>query len=139
MDAGIEQFHHILPPLSVAATFHIRMGQLIHNHDLWVYAQNSIEIHLFHLLTFVEHLLAGDDGQPFQRFHRVRTAMRLHIAYPYVRTLAKHLTGILQHPVGFAHPGYHADVDLEPAPMRSTYQVEKIACIIFHIHIFLLR
>ena len=80
MDAGIEQFHHILPPLGVAATFHIRMGQLIYNHDLWVYTQNSIEIHLFHLLTFVEHLLAGDNGQPFQCFHRVGTAVRLHIA-----------------------------------------------------------
>ena len=60
-DAGIEQFHHILPSFGVAAAFHIGVGKFIHYHDVGMNLQDGIKIHLLNLLTLIEHLLSRNN------------------------------------------------------------------------------
>ena len=82
--------------------------------------KNRLQIHFLQFLSFVENLLARNYRQSFQLRLCAGTPVSFHISYLYVNAIVHHLVCFLQHPVGFSHTGYHANVYLEFTTARTT-------------------
>ena len=133
-DTRFEDIHYILPTLFVFATFYIGMRQLIHDDNFGVNAQNCLQVHLLHFLSFIKRLTARYLGQPIYQRLCFDPSMCLYITYLYVDATAKQLVCLLKHPVRFAYTGNHTDVDLEVTTARLFQQVEKVLYTLFPVH-----
>ena len=58
--------------------------------------------------------------------HRIGTAVGLHNADDNVGPLLNEPLPFLQHPVGLAHAGRKAEIDLEPAALLLANQAQKM-------------
>ncbi len=117
VDAGLQQFLHVLITLAVAAARGVGVGQFVHQGHLRPTSEDGVEVHFFqhdaaildapprHLLQ-IAHLCQG-----------VGPAMRFDDADDDVDALLFEALRFLQHLVGLADAGREAQINLEPAPL----------------------
>jgi len=125
-DSRVENLHHVLPALGIAAAFDIGVRQFVHDHDLGMQVQDGLHVHLVELFSLIEELASGNQRQTRDEGLGLRTAVRLDIADLYVHPGIEQLMGLLQHAVGLSHTGAHADVDFEFSPVRPFDQLQKV-------------
>ena len=133
-DSGVEQLHHVLPPFGIAAAFDVGVGQLVHDHDFGMEVQDGLRVHLFQLLALVEEPAARHERKPFGEGFRFGAAVRFDVTDADVHACVEQLMRLLQHAVGLAYPGAHADVYLELSPVRAADQLQKPLNAAFLVH-----
>ena len=133
-DPRIEQLHHVLPALGIAAAFDIGVRQFVHDHDLGMQVQDGLRVHLLEFLAFVEEPAARHEGKPCDEGFRFGTAVRFDKSDADVHACVEQLMRFLQHAVTLTHPGTHADVDFELAPVRAADQIQEPLNTAFLVH-----
>ena len=98
----------------------------VNDHDLGMQVDDALRIHLLELLAFVKELAARNERKPCDEGFRFRTTVRFNVSDTHIDTCIEQLVCLLQHPVGFAHTGAHADIDLKLAAMRLLDQIETV-------------
>ena len=110
-DPPVQDVLDVLVALAVARLGQIRMRELVDERELGSAPDHSVDVHLG------EHRTA--DGGPKMRHHlealgergRLGPVVRLEVADHDVDALPRGLLALLQHPVGLADPGRHAEQD----------------------------
>ena len=125
-DTRVEDLHHVLPPFGICAALDVGVRQFVDHDDIGVEVDDGLHIHLFELLALVEELAARNERKPFGEGFRFGTAVRLDVTDLDVHACVEQLVRLLQHAVGLAHAGTHADVDLEFPAVRGFDQGEKV-------------
>ena len=136
VDAFVQKVHHVLPTLFVTTAFYVGMRQFVHDDYFGMDADDTLQIHFFQFLAFVEYPAAGDDGQACKESFRPGTSVGFDVADLHVYAVVQQVVGFLEHPVRLAHTGYHADVNLELATTGFLYQVEEVLHVLFSVHTF---
>ncbi|KAG1242619.1 hypothetical protein G6F68_016108 [Rhizopus microsporus] len=84
VDAGVQQFHHILPAPLVAAARRVAMGQFVHQHQCGMPGQHGVQVHLLQGVAVVGHFLQRQLRQAFQQRLGIGAAMGFHQAHHQV-------------------------------------------------------
>ena len=117
VDAALEQFQDVLPPLLVAAAWRVGVRQLVERgapsgrRASARSRSNSAEGG-----PAVGDLTARQDLEPLEQRRRLRTSVRLDAADHHVDALRLQAQGGLQHREGLADPGRVAEEDLQGGP-----------------------
>ena len=121
-------------PFGIAAAFDVGVGQFVHDHDFGMEVQDGLRVHLFQLLALVEEPAARHERKPFGEGFRFGAAVRFDVTDADVHACVEQLMRLLQHAVGLAYPGAHADVYLELSPVRAADQLQKPLNAAFLVH-----
>ena len=113
MDAGLQQFLHILIPFCVAAARRVRMGQLIHQNQMGFSLQRQIQIELPQPKPMVLDLCRRKRLQPLQQGQGIRPGVGLDISNDNVNALLLGLMGRFQHGVCFSDSRGVSEEDFE--------------------------
>ena len=76
VDAGVEQFQHVLIALLVAAEGRVGMRQLIDDRQLWAALENGVEIHLFDNHAAILDTLARHHFESLDQRRGIEPVMR---------------------------------------------------------------
>ena len=120
VDAGIQQFHHVLPAALVAAAWHVAMRQFVHQRHRRPACQHRIQVELFeHANRAVRrHVLAADARKHLESFEQrlgFDAAMGFDQANHHVHALFRELARSRQHRVGLADARGRAQEQGQPA------------------------
>ena len=115
VDAGGEQFEHILVAFAVAAAVDVGVGQLVNQDDGGPAGKDGIDIHLLEDGALVLELAAGDAFQLAGELGDAFATVGFNDAGNDVLAATGATLGLAQHAVGFAHAGGVAEKDLEDA------------------------
>ena len=124
VDAGLEQFLHVLPALLVPRSGDVRVRELIDERHLGPPGQHGVDVHLVEGRATV--------GQPPARYHfqaldlrgGVRPAVRLHEGHDDVGAPLDAPVALAEHGEGLAHPGGRAEVDPQLATAAGARLVQ---------------
>ncbi len=105
IDAGVEQFLHILPAPLVAAAGRVAVGELIDQHQRRAPCQQRVQVHFVEDAAAVLHALPRLHGQPVQQRRGFRPAMGLDHPDHHLAALLLQLARARQHRVSLADPG----------------------------------
>ncbi len=130
VDAGPQQFLHILIALTVAAARRIGMGQLVYEHDLRGALKGSVQIEFPQRDPTVLDRSGFHNLQAVQKSKRVGTGVGLYIAHHDVGTSLLGPVRLGEHGIGLAHPGRIAEEHLQLTARRSRRTL-PIACGLF--------
>ena len=111
IDPRPQQLLDVLIPLGVAAAGGGGVGQLIHQQQLGVAGQGTVQVKLLQGDALVRHGFGGQDLQPLQQRHGLRPGVGLNIAGHHVNPRLLGTVGGLQHGVGLPHAGGIAKKD----------------------------
>ena len=103
VDPGPQQFLHILVPLGMTAAPRVRMGQFIHQDQLWSARQGSVQVKLPQPDPPVVDRCRRERLKPLQQCQGIRPGVGLDIAGDNVDPLFLGLMGGLQHGVCFSN------------------------------------
>ena len=101
------------------------MGQLIDHHVLRLARQNRVAVHLLEDGAAIGDLAQRNPFQVADQRRGLRALMGLDQAQYHVVILGAQLMGLFEHPVGLAHPGSAAQVNLELAPGRFGFKTQE--------------
>ncbi len=107
----------ILVALGMPRAGRIRVGELVHQHQLRLAADDRVDVHLGQGDAVIFHLPARQDFQCFDQLLRLRPVVSFDVAHHHVHALLLALVGGFQHGIGLAHAGHIAQKDLEPAAL----------------------
>ena len=125
VDARVEQFQHVLVALRVARAGRVGVREFIHHDERRMPERERIEIHFLEHCALVLELRAGQNGEPFEQRLRLLAPVRFDHADDHLHALLRLLLRGLQHCVGLAHAGAHAEENLQPpAPRRITFLLD---------------
>ena len=111
------------------------MGQFVHDDDLGVQVDDGLRVHLLQFLALVEEPAARHERKPFDEGFRFGAAVRFDVADADINACIEQLAGLLQHAVGLAYAGAHADVDLELPAVRTPDQFQEPLDAVFFLHL----
>ena len=115
IDAGPQQFLHVLVALGMAAIGRIGVGEFVDDQQRRLQRQRAVEVELLHGVTMVELRTAGQDLEPVEQRQGLGASVRLDEAHHDRHPLALQLARGGQHRIGLADAGRGTDEDLEPA------------------------
>lgn len=105
IDADVQELLHVLPPLGVADSRNVGVGQLVDQCDLGAAGQDRVEIHLGEERTAVAQRTAGHRLQAVGHGRGRPTAMRLDEADDHIRTPCAQPLTLGEHGVRLPDPG----------------------------------
>ena len=114
IDSGPQQLLNILIPFEVAASCGIAVCQLVHQNQLWVPFQCSIQVKLPKVDAAVFHLPGGQLFQSFQQSQCVRTGVSFDIANYHIYSLSLCQMRCLKHGKCFTDSSCIAEENLQP-------------------------
>ena len=114
-DAVVEQLLDVLPALLVLRAGGVRVRQLVDEGDVGLAADHRLGVHLLERDALVLDSLARHDLQVADRLDRLWPAVGLDEADDDVGASLLAPVSLLQHRVGLADAGSHAEVDPQPA------------------------
>ena len=117
IDAGIEQFEHVLPALAVPAAGGVGMGQLIHENEPRLPRQRGVEVELLQYAALVVDCTTRKDGEALGQARGLAPAMGLDHADHDVHPLGLTRARGLEHGVGFSHARGRAKEQFQPAAL----------------------
>ena len=112
VDAGIENFTHILPAFAMAQAGGVGMGEFVHQEELWAAGEGGVEIEFFEDLAAIGDFLAGQHLDAADRFYGAGTAVRFDDAGDDVEAGCAFVVGGGEHFPGFADAGGGAEENL---------------------------
>ena len=115
INSGIQQFLNILITLGVPTSFHIGMGQFVHQNQLRFSLQRTINIKLTESDSPVIHLSNRKLLQAIEQCHCLRSGMGFNISGNHVHTAFFCLMRSLQHGIGFSYTGSVTEEDFQLA------------------------
>ncbi len=115
-DARFEQLLDVLPALGVPGARSVGVGQLVHQHQLRVALEGSVEVELAQLHSPVIPPRRREYLQPLHQHFGLHPAVRLHIPYDHFSAGGRQLLCGVQHGIGLAHAGHVTEEDLQAAP-----------------------
>ncbi len=118
IDAGIEQFHHILPALGVARAGVVGVRQLIDQQQRGAAQQRGIEIELRERDAAMLQPLRRQDLQAFEQRLGFRAAVQLDIADDHVDARGGLLARGFEHGIGLADARRRAEKYLQMTARR---------------------
>ncbi|MNO58261.1 hypothetical protein D3C76_488160 [compost metagenome] len=128
VDAGGEQFLHVLPALGMAAAGCVGVRQLVNQGQGWRRAEQAVQVHFFKrdaAVIAAQQWLLGHAAE--QRFG-FGAAVGLDHPGQHLHALALLGVGGLQHGVGLAHPGCGAEKHLQPAAPSARQVGQQRVC-----------
>ena len=117
IQAGVEQFHHVLPAFGMARFGGVGVGEFVHQHQLRPPAQRAVEIEFRELHAPVFAGAAGQQRQAFGEGVGFLAPVGFEVTDDDVAPGGEFPAGGGEHGVGLAHAGAHAEKDLEPAAL----------------------
>jgi predicted transcriptional regulator len=124
VDAGIQQFHHVLPTALVAAAGDVAMRQFVHQRDPRLAGEQGVEIKFLQRAALMLDAPARQHVESVQQRLRLHAAVRLDQADDHVGALLLQFAPARQHRVGLAHTGCSAEEDGQP-PAALALQLAK--------------
>ena len=115
VDAGGEQFLNVLPAFFVTTAGGVGVGQFVHQHQLRLGREQTVEVHFLELHATVFRAHQRQLRQAAEQRFGFGAAMGFDHAGDDFHTLAQLGVGRLQHGVGLADTGRGAEENLEPA------------------------
>ena len=115
VDAGRPKFLDILPAFDMARAGGVGMGEFVHDGEAGAAREHGLQIQFPQLRAAVGDQLAGNNGQPFKQKLGFLASVGLGERDHHVHPLGVSLARRLQHGVGLAHAGRHAEEYLQPA------------------------
>ncbi len=111
IDAGRQQFIHILPALGMAHARNIGMRQLVDQNQIRMAQQCSVQIEFTQRLAAINDCPRRQDLQALEQRGGFHPAMGLDHPDQHYAALARSLTRGDQHGVGLADPGRRAEIN----------------------------
>ena len=133
VDAGLEQFLHVLPALLVARSGDVRVRELVHERHLGPARQHGVDVHLVERRAAVGQAPAGHHLQALDLRGGVRPAVRLHEGHDDVGAPLGAPVALAEHGEGLAHPGSRAEVDPQLAAAAAN-RLGQAARVIRFVH-----
>ena len=115
IDAGLEQFLHVLPAFGVAFTGQVGMGEFVDQQQGRRPLECRIEIEFVQARPAMLHLPQRQHLQTLQQGFGFRAPVRFDIAGHHVNALGLALAGRLKHRVSLADAGGGTEKNLQPA------------------------
>ena len=139
IDPRPQQLLDVLIPLGVAAAGGVGVGQLIHQQQLGVAGQGTVQVKLLQGDALVRHGFGGQDLQPLQQRHGLRPGVGLNIAGHHVnpRLLARWAASAWRRS---SHAGGIAKKDFQSSPkgavriLDAAQQLLRIRPSVFFLH-----
>ena len=116
VDAGVPDGLHILPALRPHGAGGVRVGQLVHEDHGGSADHHGLGVHLLDDDAAVLDAASGDDLEALHQGTHDGSPVRLHEAHRDVGAPVGATMALLQHAIGLADTGRHAQVDAQPAP-----------------------
>ncbi len=113
VDAGVQQFLHVLPALGVARARRVGVRQLVDECDLRSAGEHGVEIHLLEGGAAVGDPGARHDLKTLDQLGGVLASVGLHEAHHHVGAPLGSPVALTEHVVGLAHAGGVAEIDPE--------------------------
>ena len=111
VDPGGEDLVDVLVALLVAHPGRVRVRELVDQRELGRARDHRVDVHLLELELAERAAQARHDLEPLGERGRLRPVVRLEVADHDVAALRLRLPALLEHPVGLADPGRHAEQD----------------------------
>ena len=111
IDAGAEQFFHVLPAFGVARAGRIAMGQFVHQHHGRTAAQGGVEVEFAERELAMLQRGARQLLQAMEQLGGFRAAVGFHYPGQHVAAQGGFALRRGEHGTGLAHPGVGAEVD----------------------------
>ena len=115
VDAGGDQFGHILPPLVVAAAGRVGVRQLVDQQQAGVAREGRVGIELLEHLAAIGDLFAGQHGEGADHCGGVGAAVGFDDTDQHIQPGVAHARGGGEHFPGFTHAGGGAEEHFQPA------------------------
>ena len=125
VDSRREQFLDVLVALFMLGAGDVGMRQFVDHRDFRLARQDRVDIHLLQRHAAVVDLAERNHFQVAHLGHGLRAPMRFDEAEHHVDALVAELMRLFEHPIGLAHPGRTAEINLEPALALFSDQVEE--------------
>ena len=119
IDAGVEQFVDVLPPLWVAAARDVGVRELVDQRDLRCPSKNRVDVHLSEPGVAVHEVLSRHDLQPLGHGRGARPAVRLEEADHNVGTAGPTTLPLAEHGERLAHARGGSEVDAQRPAAHS--------------------
>ena len=115
IDAGVEQFLHVLPAFGMPAIGSVAVSELVDDDQLGLARQRRVEIEFLDRAATVLDRAPRQDFKPMNERARLGAAVGLDQADDDIDPLVLEAPRVLQHRVGLADAGRGAEEDLQPA------------------------
>ena len=120
IDAGVEQFHHVLPAPFVAAAGRVAMRELIDQRHRRLAREQCVDVEFVERACLavggrIFDALARQQLQAFEQGRGFRAAVGFHQAHDHVDPTPLEFTRTRQHGVGLAHARRRAEEHGQPA------------------------
>ncbi len=138
VDTGVEQFLDVLPALVVAPAGDVGVGELVDQGDLGAAGDHRLGVHLGELRAPVAAVQPGQHLQAFEQVLGVPPGVALDVGDDHVGAAFLPAPGLVQHPVGLAHPGGRTEQHFQAAPAApGAHVVRGIVVLVRHLRRFL--
>ncbi|MDQ0622427.1 hypothetical protein QFZ39_001637 [Paraburkholderia graminis] len=121
VDAGVEQFIHVLPALQMPRALHVRMREFVDEYQLRLAGQRRVEVELAELATAIFDVRERQHVETFEQRRRFATPMRFGDADHHVRTFVATATRRLQHRIRLADARRCAEENLQLAALTLLF------------------
>ena len=124
--AGVEQFGHVLPAFRVTRAGGVRVREFIHEDKLRMPREGGVEIKFGECDAAMFELAAGNLRQAFGERVRFLASVRLNVTDDHVAPGGQFASRGIEHGVGLAHAGAHAEKNLKLAAfLRGFLALER--------------
>lgn len=121
IDAGAQQFFHVLPAFRVARAGHVAVGQFIHQQHGGSALQGGVEVEFGEGKVAVQAVGAGQLFKAVEQVGGFLAAVGFHHAGEYVTAQADFPLRRVEHGAGLAHTGVGAEVDTQFAAQGGLF------------------
>ena len=124
VDARVQDLVDVLVTLLVAHPRGVRVGELVDQRQFRRATDHRVGVHLLQLQGPVLRAQARHDLEPLRERRGLGPVVRLEVADHDVPAFGLRLPALLQHPVGLAYAGGHAEQDpVAATPIHAPKQV----------------
>ena len=120
INAGVQQFEHVLVTFGVAGAGRIGVGELIHQRELRTARQHRVQVHLRERDAAIVAAEARDDRQALGQRIGFLAPVGLDVTDDDVPTGGQLTSRGFEHRVGLADARGHAEEDLQLAPLLAS-------------------
>ncbi|MCY1165432.1 hypothetical protein D9M73_53380 [compost metagenome] len=126
IDAGLQQFLHVLPAFGMARALDVTVRQLIHQQHPRLARQRSVQVKLLEQSPPVRHIAQRQGLKPRQQFCRVVTAVCFDHSHQHITARPALALGGAEHGVGFTHASAGAKINAQLAAARTRFVTAQL-------------
>ena len=116
VDAGVDEFQHVLPALHVARARRVGVRQFVHQDQRGPPRQRCVQVEFLQRDAAMRHLAPRQHFEPLQQRFGFLALVRFDVPADHLDPVLLLAAGRFQHRVGLAHARRGAEKHLQPAP-----------------------